>query len=186
MKEQTLLEMAREEGFSAAALIATERIVFDPAFRPYCEENLCGQYNANYSCPPTCGTPEQMKQRVLAHPWALVLQTCWPISDYSNPAPVKAAKASHNQGELRLGSRLREMGLTGFHVGASGCALCSPCAMEKGEPCAFPEQRYSCMSAYCIYVKDLAEKCGMDYTWREGKLSLYGMYVFDAPEGFSD
>ena len=64
-------------------------------------------------------------------------------------------------------------------VGASGCSLCSPCRLALGEDCTFPELKYSCMSAYCIYVKDLAEKCGMDYTPGEGKISFFGMYVFD-------
>ena len=60
-------ELAVAEGFHQAEIIDADKIVFDAAFRPYCEENLCGQYGANYSCPPDCGTPDQMKQKVLAH-----------------------------------------------------------------------------------------------------------------------
>ena len=67
----------------------------------------------------------------------------------------------------------------GFMVGASGCALCNPCTITNGEPCKFPNKRYSCMSAYCIYVKDLAEKCGMVYDYKEGALPFFSMYVYD-------
>ena len=59
MKDAMLIQYAKEEGFAVAAVVSTDQIVFDPAFRPYCEENLCGQYNANYSCPPACGTPRK-------------------------------------------------------------------------------------------------------------------------------
>ena len=45
--------MPTRKAFSAAAVVDTADIVFDPSFRPYCEENLCGQYGANYSCPRT-------------------------------------------------------------------------------------------------------------------------------------
>lgn len=61
MTQAQMIQFALEEGFANAAIVDTKDIVFDPSFRPYCEENLCGQYNANYSCPPTCGTPEEMK-----------------------------------------------------------------------------------------------------------------------------
>ena len=179
MLEKDMVQYAIEEGFSAAEIVNTEDIVFDFSFRPYCEENLCGQYGANYSCPPDCGSPEAMKQRVLAHKKALVLQTIWEISDYSNMDLIKPAKAAHNAAEIRLVKRLRADGRDGFIVGASGCALCSPCKQVLGQPCAFPEYQYSCMSAYCVFVKKLADKCGMEYDCGDGLLAFFGMYVFD-------
>ena len=179
MLEKDMIQYAIEEGFSAAEIVNTEDIVFDFSFRPYCEENLCGQYGANYSCPPDCGSPEAMKQRILAHKKALVLQTIWEISDYSDMTLIKPAKASHNASEIRLVKRLRAEGCDGFIVGASGCALCSPCAQTLGEPCRFPEYQYSCMSAYCIFVKKLADKCDMEYDCGDGLLAFFGMYVFD-------
>ena len=75
MTDQEMIALAESLGFAAAGVVGTEEIVFDPSFRPYCEENLCGKYGVNYACPPACGTPEEMKQRVLAHKKALVLQT---------------------------------------------------------------------------------------------------------------
>ena len=64
MTNEQIIQYAVDEGFAAAEIVDTCDIVFDPSFRPYCEENLCGQYGANYSCPPDCGSPEAMKQRV--------------------------------------------------------------------------------------------------------------------------
>ena len=43
MTREQLIEMAVEQGFSAAAVIGTESVPFDSAFRPLCEENLCGK-----------------------------------------------------------------------------------------------------------------------------------------------
>lgn len=180
MTNEQIIQYAIEEGVSSAAIVDTTDIVFDPSFRPYCAENLCGQYGANYSCPPDCGSPEEMKQKVLRYKKALVLQTVWSISDYSDTPAIKQAKGEHNAAELRLVQRLREERCGGILVGASGCALCSPCAMQNGEPCRFPELRYSCMSAYCIFVRNLAERCGMQYDCGEGKLAFFGMYVFDS------
>ena len=178
MTHEEIVAWAVEEGFSAAAVVDTDQIVFDPSFRPYCAENLCGQYGANYSCPPDCGSPEEMKQRVLSYKNALVLQSIWQVESYSDAAAIKKAKKDHNAAELRLVKRLREAGIGGLIVGASGCALCSPCAQTLGQLCNFPDLKYSCMSAYCIFVKKLADTCQLEYTPGEGLLGLFGMYVF--------
>ncbi len=178
MTAEQMVQYAYEEGFSAAAVVDTADIVFDPSFRPYCEENLCGQYGANHSCPPDCGTPEEMKQKVLAHKKALVLQSIWQLESYTDTPAIKKGKSGHNTAAIRLMKRLRDEGCDGFLVGASGCALCSPCTRKNNEPCRFPDLKYSCMSAYCIFVKKLADLCGMEYTCGDGLIAFFGMYVF--------
>ena len=179
MTEKQLVDLAVEEGFAAAAVIDTQKIPFDPMFRPFCEENLCGQYGVNHSCPPDCGSPEQMKAKLLAKKRALVLQTIWQIEDLGDLEAIKAAKAAHNAAEIRLVKGLRSQGVDGVIVGASGCALCKPCRKAQGLPCAFPEFQYSCMSAYCVFVKKLADQCGLEYDCGEGLLAFFGMYAVD-------
>lgn len=179
MTEQEMIDLALAENFAGAVVVDTKDIVFDPIFRPCCEENLCGQYGANYTCPPYCGTPEEMELKVKSHKRALVLQTIWEIPDMRDNAAIKPAKKSHNAAQLRLAKKFREGGKAGILVGASGCALCSPCHMKSGEPCPHPDERYSCMSAYCVFVQKLAEHCGIDYDCGPGLLAFFGMYVFD-------
>lgn len=179
MTYEQMIELALKEGFTKAAVVPTAEIVFDPSFRPYCEENICGKYSINYSCPPDCGSPEEMKQRILVYRNALVVQSSWLIPDWRDEAAVKAAKASHNKAQLRLKERFTAEGHPGLMAGASGCNLCPVCSITEGLPCRYPELKFSCLSAYCIYVKKLADICGMDYDYKEGKLSLYGLYAFD-------
>lgn len=179
MEQEMIISMAVAEGFANAAVVDTSEIVFDPQFRTYCAENLCGQYSVNYSCPPDCGSPEQMRQKIQSHKKALVLQTIWQIDDLTNSAALRQAKLGHNSATIRLVKQLREKGVDGLIVGASGCALCSPCAKGEGKPCRFPEYQYSCMSAYCVFVKKLADRCGMEYDCGPGLLAFFGMYVFD-------
>ena len=81
MTEKILTQAAEKKLFSTACVIETKEIIFRSEFRTFCGENYCGQYNANYSCPPECGTPEEMKVRVLRYRYALVLQSKWHIPD---------------------------------------------------------------------------------------------------------
>lgn len=179
MLEEDIIKDAFAEGFHAAKIISTDKIVFDGSFRAYCEENLCGQYGVNYSCPPDCGSVNQMKERVLSHSKALVVSTEWIIDDLSQSDKLRAAKTEHNAAMFRLIKKMRDEGHNGIMIGSSGCTLCRPCKLALGEVCAYPDMRYSCMSAYCIYVKKLAEECEMNYDYKDGVLPFFGMYVYD-------
>ena len=178
MTHADIIQTSLNEGFASAAIIPMDKVVFDSSFRPYCEENLCGHYGANYSCPPDCGTPEEMEHRMKAYHHALVCQTKWDITDYHDIQAIKAAKQFHNQGMLRIIEKMKLAGCSGIMAGASSCTLCERCAILDGEPCRDPERQFSCLSAYCIYVKKLAEACNMEYACADGRLAFFGMYAF--------
>ena len=74
MTDLELLNLAKAEGFSAVLMDPAD-IPIDGKFRAFCEENLCGQYNANYSCPPDCGSVESLRQTLLEQKKVLILQT---------------------------------------------------------------------------------------------------------------
>ncbi|MBQ8621060.1 MAG: DUF2284 domain-containing protein [Oscillospiraceae bacterium] len=177
MTDMERIKLAEEEGFHAA-IISAKDIPVNGAFRKFCEDNLCGKYNANYSCPPGCGTVEEVHQRLFAEEKALVLQTIHEIGSYENKAAILESKKNLNIAVLHLTEKLRQSGLQGFCLGYGGCPLCNPCKQVEGEPCAFPEKRISCMSAYCIDVGKLAEKCGLEFAWVPEKLFLFGMIAF--------
>ena len=179
ISEAELQEFSLQAGFAKAAVVDTAEIVFNPAFRPLCEENICGKYAANYACPPACGTVEEMRRRVLRWRRALVLQSIWQIDPFDD-GQVKPAKRQHNAWTRQVAA---QAGGPGLMIGASGCDLCAPCLMVQGKPCCFPEQRFSCMSAYCIYVKALAERCGMEYSCGEGVVAFFSMYCFQEQDG---
>ena len=172
-----MIEAAIMAGFKRAVIVKTEDIPFDFAFRRYCEDNVCGLCGANYSCPPDCGSFEEMRDRVVSRKRALVVQSVNTIADYS-AHEIKSAKDRHRNFAIELERKLKTSGIDGFTVGACECALCEPCAKELDLPCKFPEIRYSCMSAYCINVKALCEICGFTYNLPP-HLALFGMYVFD-------
>lgn len=177
MTDNELLELATEEGF-LAAMISPEQIPIDRKFRAFCEQNLCGKYNANYSCPPDCGTVEELHQTLLAEQKTLILETILDNIRYEDTCAIQKAKFSHISAALRLLEKMRERGLEGFSSGFNGCSLCDPCKRAVNEPCAFPDKRISCMSAYCVDVAELAKRCGMEFAWIPGKLYLFGMIAF--------
>ena len=174
MQDKEILELAKEMGFRAA-FVDTADVVQEPSFRKFCEDNLCGKYNANYSCPPDCGTVEEVQNRLKSGKRALVLQTLWDIGSYENKQAVLESKKSHNAAILRFTDALRKAGVNGFCLGYGGCPLCNPCKQAEGKPCVFPEKKISCMSAYCIDVGKLAKNCELPFAWSNEKMHLFGL-----------
>ena len=177
MTDCELIRLAVDAGFHAAVLPARE-VPVNGSFRKFCEDNLCGRYNANYSCPPACGTVEEVHQRLFSQEKVLVLQTIHEIGSYENKEAILTNKKDLNVSVLKLKEVLDRMGLSGFCLGYGGCPLCSPCRQVEGLPCAFPEKRISCLSAYCVDVGALAAKCGLEFAWEPEKLYLFGMIAF--------
>lgn len=178
MTEQKMIETAMLEGFAAVTAIDVDQIVFDPMFRPFCEENLCGHYGVNYTCPPDCGTPQQMEAQLKKYRRALVFETKWPITDYTDKQAIKEAKGFHNAAMRRAIKAYQTEGIQGLMAGASCCTLCEKCAIRQGEPCRFPEEKWSCLSAYCIFVRKLAEEANLDYAPADGDLTFFGIYAY--------
>lgn len=176
MTHEMLLQLAKDAGFSAG-LIPTGAIHFDHGFRKYCAENLCGNFGASWSCPPDCGTPEEMQARLLAHGTALVLKSDHNITDYRDRAAVLAAKKAHNRAALQLADALRAAGVPGLMIGGGNCDLCETCTRIQGQPCVDPERMFSCLSAYCVHVRDLADAAGLEFASEPGKMSLFGLYA---------
>ena len=181
MTNAELMKLAEAEGF-LAAVIETKDIPVNAEFRRFCEDNLCGKYNANYSCPPACGTVEEVHGRLLAEDQALVLETICEIGSYENKDAILTSKKQLNGAILRLMEQVRQVGFRGFPLGYGGCPLCDPCKQAEGEPCVFPEKRISCMSAYCIDVAKLAKRCDLEFAWIPERLHLFGMIVFHREE----
>ncbi len=176
MNRDALLRIAEETGFTAA-VCQTADIPVDPTFRKYCEENICGQYGKNYGCPPLCGTPKVMEELLRSYPRALVLQTAWNITDYTDHIAIAKAKTAHNAASAALLAKLKAEGEEGLIVGSSGCTVCEECALAQKKPCRFPEQQYACMSAYCVHVLELARLCQLRYDCDDGRLRLFGMLL---------
>ena len=97
IQEEELLKEAKEAGFDNYEILSTEKIRFDHSLRKYCEINYCGNYGNNYSCPPECGTPEEMEEKTRKFKRVLVLQTITPVKDITDDQETRAIKHRHNQ-----------------------------------------------------------------------------------------
>ena len=96
MTDMELIKLAEEAGFRAAVIPAKE-IPVDGSFRKFCEDNLCGKYNANYSCPPACGTVEEVHLRLFAQDKALVVEIIWDVNGFDDKEFIFSSRNKLNR-----------------------------------------------------------------------------------------
>ena len=150
------IEEAKALGFSDAAVINTDKLVFVPEYRVFCEDNLCGNYDKNPACPPESGTVEEMKARALKFEKTLVLQTMQDgLMDY------KKAKLYHNKLTEQLAEKIKEAGKTELLIMSAG-----------------PYKHNYCMSAYCVDAQKMADAAGMLCWTSDGMIRYFSQILF--------
>lgn len=180
MDREVLRKLSEETGFVKTAVMETADLEFHPEYRAFCEANACGNYDRNYGCPPDCGTPEEMEQKVMAYRKALVFQSQGQVKDIFDGEETKKLKQAHSRMTRQLLRRLSEAGveMDGFPIMCGPCGYCKTCGKVTGEACMQEEMRASCLSAYCIDASSMAAKCGMDIQWTGDVVSFFSLYVF--------
>ena len=183
--DRTLIAMAMECAFTQAEVIPVQELVFDSSFRKYCEENKCGNFGTNYACPPYCETPEQMKERVTAYAYALVMMSRFDVENALDPAQVIPTKNRHMERTFLLVGKAADLPAcrNSMLISGSPCMLCGECRMKKNLPCPSPEKRYSCVSAYCLDVMALAKACSMEISWELNQISYFSIFLFGRGAG---
>ena len=160
-----LQKMAMEVGFDHTAEIHVSDLEFNPDYRKYCEDNLCGNYNVLPACPPICGRVQEMKEKAQQYEKALILQTVWEVEDFNEERTLKKKKQKHNEMTKKLVSRFKEQGIQGLTMAAG------------------PMGKDSCLSAYCIDARKMAETAGMEYWMGNDRIAYFTLFLHQRQKG---
>ena len=173
-----LNQLAARLGFTAITRFSPGQLVFRFDYRAYCEKNDCGRYGTNYGCPPACGTPQQIKDRLLGYTDALAVQTLCPIAPIGQRSLLRQAQLEHNARLRRLMEELPAPYHGGLLITAGGCTSCERCTLPDGLPCRSPALQSVSLSACCVDVQALAKTLGWVYDAGPDKVAFFGLYLF--------
>ena len=67
MTDQELLDLAARCGFDHAGPLNVAAMEFNPAVRDMCAADRCRSYGRCWTCPPGCGTLEEVSARAAAY-----------------------------------------------------------------------------------------------------------------------
>ena len=158
---QDYVQLAKDFGFTDAALLPVADLVVVPAYRCFCEKNLCGNYDVLPVCPPMSGTVEEMTANMRRYQTALVLTIETTPNCYTDKAEQKAAKRAQNILTEQLMDQMRADGQTDLLMMGAG-----------------PWKTASCMSAYCVDAQKMADAVHMKCWENDGKIRYFSLILF--------
>lgn len=173
-------QMILEKGAKNSSVIEVSGIHFDPELRKACEQNYCGNFGKNWTCPPLCGDVNELIKRAKQYTHAVVFQTIHTLEDsYDFEGMTKASK-EHNAIVKDVFKATKEMiGDNSLVLGAGGCSECEVCAKMDEEPCRHPDLAITSLEAYGMYVSKIAHLGGMKYINGQNTVTYFGMVLFN-------
>jgi len=155
--------------FNARLLSPEERIA------GFCRENRCGNYGANYSCPPFCGTTAEIAEKLEKYEIGVLLQYSREMDVRPGNRQVRESKLHFHRSLLRLERGLKKAGFSGlWGISAGSCSLCENCTAPAGEPCRYPSKRRSSLEALGIDVLALLAGLGLDNEFHPDSITWTG------------
>jgi predicted metal-binding protein len=145
-------------------------------FRTKCEENLCGSYNKSWTCPPAVGTPVECAERLTDFDNAVILVNKYKGVDVNCTETMDKIGSEH-EGRCRSVKHLFiNAGFEELTLSGGPCTFCGTCLYP--DPCPFPEERISSASGYGIDVGEYLRSNGMDFDFKKGEVTLYGIILY--------
>jgi len=168
-----------ETGFAVILDLAAAPLPITESVIRYCENNACGKYGANWTCPPAVGKFEDCKKEIERYSKALLFRSEYKLNEWYDAERIEETIRAH-QANVR---RIREMipKETGEHLVLSGggCVYCKECAYVNREACRHPDIAIPPLEAYGIDWFRFAKKHNIKYGSPEGEMYYFGMILYD-------
>ena len=170
-----LTRLAKEAGFTYAAPLAMDSLVFRPEVREMCESGRCRSYGKSWSCPPAVGSLEVIAKRAAGFENGIIVQTSGSIDELAE------LMKDHKRHFDTLVRQIKSFCPDCLPMGAGACTRCRVCTYPD-RPCRHPDRMYPSMEAYGLLVNDVATKSGLRYNY-DGNTMTYTSCVLIERKG---
>jgi predicted metal-binding protein len=144
----------------------------------YCENNACGKYNANWTCPPGVGRYEDCKEKVESYSKALIFRSDYKINEWYDYERVQETIAAH-QANVRRIRELVPKDIDHLVLSGGGCVYCKECAYISREPCRHPDIAIPSIESYGLDIFRFTKKNKIVYAAPEGEMYYFGLILFN-------
>jgi len=161
----TLEELQKEAidmGFSHVGPLNVEALEPIPEVRDMCAENKCGRYDNSWSCPPACGTIEELGAKMHTYSQGVIVQTTVEMEDSFDYEAMMEGSKTHGENFRAFHDRLCELGGEFMFLAAGSCGICKECTYPDA-PCRFPDRMMTSMEASGLLVNQVCRDSGIPY-----------------------
>jgi len=172
-----IFEKALEGRIFEYGVILSPEITFSEDLLKACEQNVCGRYNASWTCPPAIDSIEKQKVKILSFSHIFVFTTKGNLEDSFDYEGMQETGRLHRELTNEMHERF---GKTNPVYGAGSCNLCKPCLYP--EPCKFPDKAYLSIEAAGINVTDLSRAASVNYNNGENTVTFFSIILYNDPK----
>ena len=177
---QEVTRFARELGIALVQEIDPGMLVPEQWVRNLCEEDKCGNYGKNYTCPPFVGALGEMRDRLANFHRGILFQYTAPVDVKGDRKRVEESKVDFHRKILQLEGFFTRRGIKELWgmIGGS-CALCGVCHARIEKPCPRPEEARPSLESVGIPIIPLLEALGLDHAFHPDQITWTGCVLFN-------
>jgi len=178
MTDNELLALAAETGFSHYGMLNIEKLDFMPAVREMCAAGRCRMYNSRWTCPPYCGTLEEVTAKAKSYHRGLLLQSTGTLEDDFDIDSINETESAQKNRFIQFVTALRQNYPNCLPMSAGSCTLCDTCTCPDA-PCRFPDLAIPSMEAYGLLVSKVCEDSGLSYYYGPKTITFTACVLVD-------
>ena len=171
-----LVQFALDEGFSQAGKLNMEALVYMPEVREMCSADRCHSYGKSWRCPPACGSIEEAAERTKQYSCGILVQSIGQMEDDFDYETIAETAKLHGERFVSMMRKLKAQYGEILAMGAGACRKCEKCTYPDA-PCRFPDDSYSSMEAYGLWVSRVCELSGVPYNNGKQTITYTSCYL---------
>lgn len=161
MHYKELEKLALDSGFTHAVPLDTTTISLKQEVRDMCK-NGCQQYARRWSCPPGCGSLNELREMICHYKKWILVQTVTELEDeFDWDGMIKAQNRHQEHFHLFL-EKLCAFNPEFLPLGTGCCMICKTCSYPDA-PCRFPQKRISSMEACGMVASEVCRQNHLKY-----------------------
>lgn len=178
MTTRELLELAASLGFDHAGVLDPASLRFLPEVREMCAADRCHNYGRCWTCPPHCGTLEEISARAAGYQRGILVQSTGNMEDDFDVECMMETERLQKERFAALAERVREVYPNCLPMASGACTVCSECACPDA-PCRFPERAIPSMEAYGLVVSDVCQQADLPYYYGPQTMTYTSCILID-------
>ena len=163
-------------GFTNVARLDPATIELREEVRAMCASGKCRMYARSWSCPPACGTLEELRARISGYREGILVQTVGQLEDSMDGEGMMEAEAQHKAHFSDMHDLLLRDYPDLLAIGAGTCTRCRTCSYPDA-PCRFPERMTSSMEALGMLVLEVCKANGLTYYYGPNTIAYTSCFL---------
>ena len=177
ISKEEIIAIAENLGFSHYGILHTEDLKFLPEVREMCASGRCNMYGKRWTCPPACGTLEDISEKAKAYESGIVLQITGQMEDDFDVETIMDTEQTLKKQFGKMVDLLLEKEIDHLPMSAGTCTICKECTYPDA-PCRFPGKAHPSMEAYGLVVNDCCISAGLQYYYGPQTMTFSACILF--------